>query len=406
MEDGSIEFLGRADSQVKIRGQRLELGEVENALCSIEGISSAVVIFIKDSESEYEKNYLAGYFVSIVDKLDKSFVLKELNLRLPSYMIPSVLVQLESLPLNPSGKVDRNALPKVPRCEVRTNSKVLPTTDTQLRVCRIWKDVLRLTFEIGITDNFFELGGNSLLAIQLSSRINREFKIKNSPPIFKYPTVELFVSSMLPTLNDSQSPLVDVTESWIQLLSESEERIDLSGILSPVTKIDNQILPLPPVTELLSISGDILTQLQNVSREHNVSLNSMILYAWHSVLHAYGGGTRTTVGVLSEEPSGTSAANIIPTLLDHESMNVLESIQSVQEQVNSRERVDWTKFRCSGDHPLFDSLFRYGAPKEIPEEMRGINWNQLVISAYHVSDGLELHLTALNLILVRSACFK
>ncbi|WOI44119.1 non-ribosomal peptide synthetase [Acidovorax sp. BLS4] len=164
--DGSLDFLGRADQQVKIRGLRIEPGEVESALLQHPLVAQAAVIAREDVAGEKR---LVAYVVSTGEGEPVSGELRShLALSLPEYMVPSAFVQLPALPLSPSGKLDRKALPE-PQAP-GDQPYAAPRTDTELALAALWADILHLP-RVGIHDNFFEIGGHSLMAIQLGMRI-------------------------------------------------------------------------------------------------------------------------------------------------------------------------------------------------------------------------------------------
>ena len=182
--DGVLEFLGRADSQVKLRGFRIELGEIEAALLQQDGISQAVVILRDDGAGQR----LVGYVVSAAGvTLDPTALRASLSQRLPGYMVPAALVQLPQLPLTPNGKLDRRALPE-PELAAGHSHRA-PRNPQEAILCELFAEVLRLP-RVGVDDNFFELGGHSLLATRLISRIravlNVEVAIRS---LFEAPSV-------------------------------------------------------------------------------------------------------------------------------------------------------------------------------------------------------------------------
>lgn len=183
---GEIEFIGRVDNQVKVRGFRIELGEIEAALAEHPAVSEAVVIACKDSGDKH----LVAYLVPRNGDVATGEVREFLQQRLPDYMVPSVFVVLESLPLSPMGKVDRRALP-APGDFKREAEKsfVAPADELELKLTRIWEQVLNV-HTIGTDENFFELGGHSLLAVKLFAQIEKVFG-KNLPlaTLFQAPTV-------------------------------------------------------------------------------------------------------------------------------------------------------------------------------------------------------------------------
>lgn len=185
-EDGKIEFLGRIDHQVKIRGFRIELGEIENQLMRVEGIKEAVVVarVLADGESHLCAYYVADEALAVGD------VKAKLMTRVPDYMVPTHYIQMERLPLNANGKVNRQALPDVSEKAVQKAAYVAPTNVMEEKLAKIWSEILNID-QIGIQDNFFELGGHSLKATQLVTRIYQEFDVEMSlSAFFQNPTIQ------------------------------------------------------------------------------------------------------------------------------------------------------------------------------------------------------------------------
>ncbi|MEH2225048.1 amino acid adenylation domain-containing protein [Nostoc sp.] len=176
LPDGNIEFLGRIDDLVKIRGFRVELGEVEAVLSKHPQINQAVAKV--HGESAREK-YLVAYFVPIVGETITVEQLRAfLTEQLPDYMIPSAFVEMESFPLTPNGKVNRRALPEPTTSRPELGQTfVEPRTPTEEILAGIWRDVLGLE-QVGIYDNFFDLGGHSLLATQVIALTRKAFGIE------------------------------------------------------------------------------------------------------------------------------------------------------------------------------------------------------------------------------------
>ncbi|HEY0726767.1 MAG TPA: amino acid adenylation domain-containing protein [Pyrinomonadaceae bacterium] len=209
-EDGTLEFAGRLDHQVKVRGFRIELGEVEAVLSRHESVRTAVVVAREERPGEQR---LVAYVVGNENPLPtanewRAFLIQ----RLPEYMIPSVFVKLESLPLLPNGKVNRRALP-VPdssRPELR-RAFFAPENPTQARLVELWQNVLKLD-QVGIHDDFFEVGGDSILATRLVSRVRRAFGIE-------LPLRELF---WRPTVFELSSVVEDLLIEQLDNLSEEE----------------------------------------------------------------------------------------------------------------------------------------------------------------------------------------
>nr|WP_325050181.1 condensation domain-containing protein [Cohnella faecalis] len=186
LPDGNIEYLGRIDEQVKVRGHRIELGEVESALRSHESVKEATVIARKDEEGSA---YLCAYFVTN-GNLGAAELRKHLSEMLPQYMIPSFFVRVEQMPLTPNGKLDRKALPSPEGTLERGTVYEAPRNALEETLANIWQGVLGVS-AIGIADNFFELGGHSLKATTLVSRIHKELNVQVPlREVFQSPTIK------------------------------------------------------------------------------------------------------------------------------------------------------------------------------------------------------------------------
>lgn len=191
LSDGNIVFMGRIDDQVKVRGFRVELGEVQRALRAHAGVRDAVVIARADDGGD---KALFAYIVG--DKtspLSLSALRRELKEQLPEYMIPAAFVLLDEIPLTTNGKLDLKALPKVDRTTLQPDETFSPPrTATEKIVADIWANVLGLP-QVGATDNFFQLGGHSLLATKAVSQIKQTFKLEVPLlALFESPTVREF----------------------------------------------------------------------------------------------------------------------------------------------------------------------------------------------------------------------
>ncbi|HYG62485.1 MAG TPA: amino acid adenylation domain-containing protein, partial [Thermoanaerobaculia bacterium] len=187
--DGEVEAAGRADQQVKVRGYRVEPGEIEAELGRIPGVREAVVVGRDDSQGSKR---LVAYVVLDSADAGEAELRELLRERLPSYMVPAVFVALGELPLNPNGKVDRRALPEPPSQAgtALERRSVPPRDELESRLARIWEEVLG-TAPIGVTDGFFDLGGHSLLAVRLTAWIARELgQTLPLAALFQAPTVE------------------------------------------------------------------------------------------------------------------------------------------------------------------------------------------------------------------------
>jgi amino acid adenylation domain-containing protein len=219
--DGNLEFLGRVDRQVKIRGLRVEPGEIEHVLASYPGVRQATVV-VKEAGSPRAR--LIGYLV--LDRghdVDSGQVREYVSDRLPLHMIPAALLSLDELPLTPAGKVDPARLPDA---ESQSGAgHVELSTDTQRHLAGIWSGLLGPDAgQIGALDNFFNVGGNSLQVTQLISRIRDSFQVTLEPRhLFTYPVLEQLASQVdKAVLQASDDTIVAQLEAEIAELSEAE----------------------------------------------------------------------------------------------------------------------------------------------------------------------------------------
>jgi amino acid adenylation domain-containing protein len=200
-QDGNLQFLGRADDQVKIRGFRIELGEIEQQLLAHPAVQ-AVLVLVK--ESEQEKTLLA--YIATDSQVKKPELINslktELSQHLPSYMVPSVFILLESLPLTANGKIDRKALP-LPEMDAMGADFITATGKTQQKLAEIWASLLKISTEkIGAKSDFFALGGHSLLSVRLLAEIRESFACELSVrDIFSMPQL----ADMAEKIDGSQS---------------------------------------------------------------------------------------------------------------------------------------------------------------------------------------------------------
>jgi amino acid adenylation domain-containing protein len=191
LPDGNLEFLGRADHQVKIRGMRIEPGEIEAVLTQHPTVHQAVVIAREDIPGD--KRLVAYLIANEGQQVSGSEIKTFLSQQLPESLIPSVVVMMDALPLTIGGKVDRRALPAPERSATpREESYVAPRNPIEQELAQIWAELLRLE-RVGVEDNFFEIGGHSLLATQIASRVRQSFHVE-------LPLRELFSSPTIAAL--------------------------------------------------------------------------------------------------------------------------------------------------------------------------------------------------------------
>ena len=213
LPNGDVEFAGRGDGQLNIRGYRVELSEIETALTKQPQIQRAIV--------QLRQEQLIAYLVSDTETFAEERLRESLQAELPNYMIPNAFVLLDEIPLTPNGKVDFKALPS-PELQSETAVLVPPSTPTEATLLSIWQDLLNLE-KIGVTDNFFALGGHSLLGTQLISRIRQQLNVDLPlQTLFTVPTIRALadvVTSASRTTSSRPQPLppqVDYPLSFAQ----------------------------------------------------------------------------------------------------------------------------------------------------------------------------------------------
>lgn len=211
-EDGTLVFLGRKDSQVKVRGYRIELSEIEKHIASNESIKDVAVL--------KKEGRLIAYYSSR-EEIPTGELKRFLKERLPGYMVPDWFVSLPALPLTNTGKLDKKALPK-PIVEQNLDY-VKPSNETQRVLIKIWSDVLKIEpTKIGIHTNFFELGGNSIDIIEVAHKINKHFGTQLSVAnIFEYP----FISSIAEFIRKKGRPTIDQDDSNLEKEKKQQNKI-------------------------------------------------------------------------------------------------------------------------------------------------------------------------------------
>lgn len=199
LPDRNIEFIGRIDNQVKVRGFRIELREIEFVLNTHPQIQQAIVIAREDLPGDKR---LIAYAIASDKSLTSSQLRQFLKQKLPEYMVPSALVLLETLPITPNGKVDRQRLPEPDFETNREQEFIEPRNQAETKLAQIWQKKLNIE-KIGIDDNFFDLGGHSLLLIQINSELQTIFNKEISMvKLFQYPTIHLLAQYLSQTSDE------------------------------------------------------------------------------------------------------------------------------------------------------------------------------------------------------------
>lgn len=228
LANGDVIYLGRNDDQVKIRGHRIELGEIERNIIDIEEISQSVVVI---NEKDGDK-YIVAYYVS--DKIiDKTHIQNFLSKKLPDYMLPGYYIQIDAIPLTSNGKADKNALTPVAYANLIKSEYVEPTTEIEIKLATIWKEVLAIE-KVSIIDDFFEIGGHSIKAMKLISKIKEEFGVslkiseifnnsKLSSQVKLIASMEIDLGNMIPVFPKEQNYPVSFAQRRLLPLSQIQE---------------------------------------------------------------------------------------------------------------------------------------------------------------------------------------
>lgn len=203
LDNGELEFVRRLDFQVKVRGFRIELGEVETALSEHPAVEECVAVV----RNEAGEQVLVAY-VRTTEEISSKDLRMFLAKRLPEFMVPTFIVAMEMFPLNPSGKIDRKALPAPERKGGSESEFAEPRNEIEVKIAGIWKEVLQVG-RVGRTDNFFDLGGHSLLVIHAQRKLGEAIGRKVSVlDMFTYPTIELLADFLFEEKADVESGAV------------------------------------------------------------------------------------------------------------------------------------------------------------------------------------------------------
>ncbi|MDQ0195348.1 non-ribosomal peptide synthetase [Paenibacillus wynnii] len=220
--DRTIEYLGRNDRQVKVRGFRIEPGEIEHALTNQIYINDAIVL----SHAESDEMLHIYAFVVLADKtISEKTIVSDLSRLVPKYMIPDKVIVVESMPLTPNGKVDKGALLAL-RNQRENHSKIPPFSKEEKLMAEIWERVLGID-EVGVTDNFFALGGNSINFVTVLALANEQGLNVTFQQLFKHPFIRDLLNNTSETENDKDI-LYDITN--FELLSEEDRSKIPDGI--------------------------------------------------------------------------------------------------------------------------------------------------------------------------------
>ncbi|MBF0398376.1 MAG: amino acid adenylation domain-containing protein, partial [Desulfobacterales bacterium] len=209
LSDGNIGYIGRKDYQVKIRGFRIELGEIENAILKYREIKETIVIAKNRENNEEVSRYLIAYYVS-EHPLEEDKLTSHLSSMLPEYMIPSSFVHLDGMPMTKHGKIDRKILPEPEHKKDKDRYKE-PQTELEMLIGNIWTKLLGIE-KVSIKDDFFKIGGDSILSIQLSSRLRINNIYVSVRDIFEHRTIENIIKNIC----KNQDILIEIEQGILE----------------------------------------------------------------------------------------------------------------------------------------------------------------------------------------------
>ena len=254
--DGEIEYLGRIDTQVKIRGLRIELGEIESVMSSFSGIQLTAVA---DKRDENNRQYLVGYYTA-EGEIDEKELRRHLSSKLPKYMVPNYFVKLDEMPMTASGKTDRKNLP-LPDFTIQTNEYVAPETDAEKKLTTIWQSLLHIE-QVGKTDDFFELGGDSLIAISMLNEIEEAFHSEISmKDIMEHTTLEQLAQCVE---NADNMVRIPVTGKNTYTLLPQQKAIYAAHSKTPDSLLYNMParIPLPEGVDIAKLKDSIFNAIK------------------------------------------------------------------------------------------------------------------------------------------------
>ncbi|MFO0319377.1 MAG: amino acid adenylation domain-containing protein, partial [Neisseriaceae bacterium] len=271
LPDGNLEYIGRNDFQVKIRGHRIELSEIENILNNYPEVQQSVVIALEhkdDIGNISGDKYLVAYYTAKT-KLDEEKLLNYLASQSPNYMLPNIILYLERFPLTLNGKIDRKALP-LPEL-TNTNHYIAPHNELETKICGVYAKLLGLPAnKISINGDFFSLGGTSILAIRLINQLRNELDINTSiEAIFKYRNIEILAANL-----NNKNKIPEIINKYSNLkpteyrLSFAQERLWFIQRFSEESHAYN----VPLLFKLSNICNPeiLLTSINNVIQRHEI----------------------------------------------------------------------------------------------------------------------------------------
>lgn len=275
LPDGTIQYLGRNDQQVQIRGFRVELAEIERHLAAVPWVKTVAVVDLDDGAEEVS---LAAYIVCEGDSAFDADQLRErLAVELPDYMVPSYFIRLKEIPLNNSGKVNRRELPRPGSDEARSGFTP-PRNEAERNLAAIWSTVLGVTPErMGIDDNFFQLGGHSLKGTILISRIHQDMGVKfQLVDLFASPTIRKMARLLAEAGQQSLDPIPKAPTRDFYPLSPAQKRLYILQQMNPAGTIYN--IPALVLLEGETSGEKIASAFQRLTNRHEALRTSFELH--------------------------------------------------------------------------------------------------------------------------------
>ncbi len=262
LSDGNIEYLGRLDYQVKIRGYRIELNEITNILLEHGKINDCVVIAIDTVRMDKQ---LVAYYVSETE-IPTNAIKKYLADKLPEYMIPSIYMHLDHIPLTSNGKIDRKSLPIINMEEQNIGVEFKKAeTDVEMYLSRLWQKILGRD-SVGIYDNFFDIGGNSMSIVAMCSELDKDYKgLVTVPDLFAYPTIEKL-------------------SKFMEVGGEQSKKININGFTLPAKFFNNAGGFVEELLEF-TIGQEVYNGLNNLATANNINLLDVLLGCYVYLLH-------------------------------------------------------------------------------------------------------------------------
>ncbi|USJ00461.1 amino acid adenylation domain-containing protein [Xanthomonas prunicola] len=229
LADGGLDFLGRNDDQIKLRGFRIEPGEIEAALRGCDGVREAVVVACNDTGDKR----LVAYLVGDMSSVDPATLRADLAARLPDHMLPAAYVRLDALPLTPNGKLDRAALPAPDAQALDLHAYVAPLGELEQVLAALWSELLGVE-QVGRHDDFFALGGHSLLAVRLISRLRERLGVAPAlTDVFAHPRLAALAIVLAHATPHTLRPIVPVPHTAPLPLSFAQQRLWFLAQLDP-----------------------------------------------------------------------------------------------------------------------------------------------------------------------------